>query len=201
MIRLESLKECTLPLVVLVTGMPGSGKSVVSEAARKVGYGVVRMGDAIREIAAELGRQATDESLGDIAISIRAKYGAEIVARLTLHKACTVYKSTPVVIEGVRSLEEVNFFKRHATRCYLVAVHASPKTRFSRLARRGRSDDPHNWEEFVRRDLRELSMGLGSVIALADILLINEEKPLEEFVEEAVKILSRLLNTGENAKA
>jgi Dephospho-CoA kinase len=111
MIRLESLKECTLPLVVLVTGMPGSGKSVVSEAARKVGYGVVRMGDAIREIAAELGRQATDESLGDIAISIRAKYGAEIVARLTLHKACTVYKSTPVVIEGVRSLEEVNFSK------------------------------------------------------------------------------------------
>uniref|UniRef100_A0A7C4FEB8 Flagellar hook-basal body complex protein FliE n=1 Tax=Thermofilum pendens TaxID=2269 RepID=A0A7C4FEB8_THEPE len=201
MIRLESLRECTLPLVVLVTGMPGSGKSVVSEAAKRVGYSVVRMGDVVREIAAELGRQATDESLGDVALCIRAEHGMDVVARLTLHKACMDYRNTPIVVEGVRNLEELEFFKNHALKCYLVAVHASPQTRFSRLSTRGRSDDPRSWEDFVRRDLRELKMGLGSVIALADVVLINEGKTLEQFVEEAAKVLSEILRRHNHAQA
>uniref|UniRef100_A0A7C1TAB3 Flagellar hook-basal body complex protein FliE n=1 Tax=Thermofilum pendens TaxID=2269 RepID=A0A7C1TAB3_THEPE len=199
MIRSENLRECTLPLVILVAGMPGSGKSVVSEAARKIGYDIVRMGDVVREIALELGRQTTDESLGEIALRIRAEYGMNIVARLTLHKACTGYRNKPIVVEGIRNLEELDFFKSHAARCYLMAVHASPKTRFLRLTSRGRSDDPRSWEEFVRRDLRELRMGLGSVIALADVMLINEDKTLDEFMEEAMKTLSTLLKVGDHA--
>jgi len=55
-----------------------------------------------------------------------------------------------------------------------VALHASPKTRFQRLLSRNRSDDPKNWETFYERDIRELDVGLGHVIALADIVLVNE---------------------------
>jgi dephospho-CoA kinase len=55
-----------------------------------------------------------------------------------------------------------------------VAVHASPRTRCERLISRGRSDDPKNWEEFVERDSRELSVGIGNVIALAEEMLVNE---------------------------
>jgi len=201
MIRLENLRECTLPLVVLIVGMPGSGKSVVSDAAQKVGYSVVRMGDIVREIASMLNRQATDESLGEVALRIRAEHGMDIVARLTLHKACTEYRNTPIVIEGVRSLEELEFFRSHALKCYLVAVHASPKTRFSRLSTRNRSDDPRSWEDFTRRDLRELKMGLGSVMALADVMLINENKTIEQFMEEAEKILSEILSISNYAQA
>jgi dephospho-CoA kinase len=193
MIKLENLRECILPLAVLVAGMPGSGKSAVSEAAQKLGFSVLRMGDVIREVAAELGVQATDKSLGEIALRIRAEHGMDIVARLVLHKACADYGSKPILVEGVRSLEELEYFKNHAHKCYLVAVHASPKTRFLRLSARGRSDDPRSWEDFARRDLRELKLGLGSVIALADVMLINENKTLEQFMEEAAKILSEIL--------
>ena len=55
-----------------------------------------------------------------------------------------------------------------------VAIHASPKTRFQRLLSRKRSDDPKTWEAFFERDSRELNVGLGHVIALADLVLINE---------------------------
>jgi dephospho-CoA kinase len=55
-----------------------------------------------------------------------------------------------------------------------VAIHASPKTRFQRLLSRKRSDDPNTWEVFFERDSRELDVGLGDVIALADLVLINE---------------------------
>ena len=35
-------------------------------------------------------------------------------------------------------------------------------------------DDPKSWEGFVKRDLRELKVGLGDVIATADYMVINE---------------------------
>jgi dephospho-CoA kinase len=54
------------------------------------------------------------------------------------------------------------------------AIHASPKSRFQRLLARNRSDDPKNWEVFEERDFRELQVGLGNVLALAEIVLINE---------------------------
>jgi dephospho-CoA kinase len=79
-----------------------------------------------------------------------------------------------VVVDGLRSLHEVEEFKRPFKKFVLVAIHASPETRFQRLFRRQRSDDPQGWETFNQRDMRELSVGLGNVIAVADYLIVNE---------------------------
>ena len=69
--------------------------------------------------------------------------------------------------------KEVHEFKASFEHFILVAIHASPKTRFIRLRDRKRGDDPLNWTTFLERDNRELTVGLGNVIALADHLLIN----------------------------
>jgi dephospho-CoA kinase len=55
-------------------------------------------------------------------------------------------------------------------------VYASPEARFNRIFRRKRSDDPDGWELFHERDLRELSVGLGNTIAMAEYLIINENR-------------------------
>jgi dephospho-CoA kinase len=55
-----------------------------------------------------------------------------------------------------------------------MAVHAPPEVRFSRLFSRRRSDDPSGWEVFRERDMRELSVGLGNVIALSELMLVND---------------------------
>ena len=56
----------------------------------------------------------------------------------------------------------------------LLAIHASPQTRYKRLVQRQRSDDPTDFEAFMERDKRELGIGMGSVIAIAAYMIINE---------------------------
>jgi dephospho-CoA kinase len=57
---------------------------------------------------------------------------------------------------------------------YVVAVHASPETRYNRLKNRGRSDDPTNRQVFRERDHRELSFGMGDAIAMSNYIITNE---------------------------
>ena len=164
------MKERT---IIGLTGMPGSGKATASELLRKMGCATVVMGDVIRE---ETGRRTLDltpENMGKVMLKLRAEEGPEVVAKRCIPKIETA-KENVVIIDGVRSLDEVNEFRRHFQSFKLIAIHASPDTRFRRLFRRGRSDDPKNWKTFMERDLRELCIGLGSVIAMADHMVVNE---------------------------
>jgi len=74
----------------------------------------------------------------------------------------------------------------------LVAVYASPETRFRRLFRRGRSDAPTDWAAFRERDMREIGVGVAAAMALADYMLVNE-RSMEQFKEEAEKLLRKLV--------
>lgn len=156
-----------------ITGMPGAGKTLVATYARRMGYPVVSMGDVIRAITQRRGLKPTPRNLGKIMLKIRREEGPAAVAKRCVSKI----RKTPgptVIVEGVRSLEEIEEFKKSFPHFTLVAIHCSPRIRFKRLHKRNRSDDPQLWAEFIERDLRELSVGLGSVIAMADYLIKNE---------------------------
>ena len=182
-----------LEKVIMVTGMPGSGKTVLSEIARELGVPVVIMGDVLRDIARERGLKVDDSSLGKLAIELRRIHGRDVIAKYSLEKAKKL-RSKTVLVEGLRNIEEYDFFKeKFKNQAVLVAVHASPKTRFERLKNRGREDDPKSYEEFKKRDRRELEMGIGSVIALADIMFVNEDLTLEEFKEIARENLEKII--------
>jgi dephospho-CoA kinase len=177
-------------LIVLIAGMPGSGKSVVSRVARSMGLPVYVMGDVVREEAARRGIEPTPSNLNMLARRLREEYGPTVVAERVAEKLRSDSDSGIAVIDGVRSLAEVEVFERLGE-VVIVAVHASPRTRFERLRRRGRPGDPRTWEEFRQRDLTELGFGLGNVIALADYMLVNEGG-LEEFEREARRLLEKL---------
>ncbi|MEZ0345926.1 MAG: AAA family ATPase [Infirmifilum sp.] len=184
---------CSVEKAILVTGLPGSGKSIFGSVAAARGIPVINMGDIIRGIARERSLETTDKNLGMIAKEIREKLGNAAVAILALEKACAS-GSKLVVIEGVRSLEELRYIQEKVSQSVLIAFHSSPRTRFRRLMERGRKDDPKSWEEFKERDHRELSFGIGSVIALADVMIVNENlsiTQLSAIVEDALnKILT-----------
>jgi dephospho-CoA kinase len=79
-------------------------------------------------------------------------------------------------IDGVRSEAELEVFRHRLGHDFtLVAIHASRATRMKRLFERHREDDVKDEGEFIARDERELGWGLGRVIALADVMLVNEE--------------------------
>ncbi len=160
-------------VVVGVAGMPGSGKGVFRRAVQKMGYSVVIMGDVVREEVKRRNLKPTPENLGKTMLNLRELDGPAAVAKRCIPK---LKKATGriVVVDGVRSLAEVKEFKKHFPNFILIAIHASPKTRYQRLFRRKRSDDPTNWDAFMERDLRELGVGMGAVIAAADHTIVNE---------------------------
>ena len=159
--------------VLLLTGMPGSGKSEAVKVAEEMGIPVHHMGSLVREMVKAKGFEANRANMQAVADGERKKFGADIWARRT---ARLITGAPIVVIDGTRSLEEVAFFRRElGQRLTLVCVHASPRTRWERIRRRGREDDPQSFEELQERDKNELRWGLGEVIATADVMLVNEE--------------------------
>ncbi|RLE57696.1 MAG: dephospho-CoA kinase [Thermoprotei archaeon] len=181
--------------LVLLTGLPGSGKSLVAKLLSEyLRAPTVNMGDVVREEARRRGLPESREVLSNIAIELRKNYGSDAIAKLTYEYWLRKLegRAEVVIVDGVRSWDEVNYFKQRFGDVLVVAVHASPRTRFRRLRERGRSDDPRSWIEFVKRDLAELSMGVGTVIALADYVITNEKNSLTE-LESKVRELAELI--------
>jgi dephospho-CoA kinase len=182
--------------VIGVAGLPGSGKGVVVEVCSKMDCGIVVMGDEIRNEANLRGLKPTPENIGKIMLEMRQTSGPAIVAKLCVPKIQQIKKSR-VIIDGIRSLDEVEELKKHFPLFKLVAIHSSPQTRYRRLVKRKRSDDPSSQKVFAKRDRRELQVGLGDVIAYADLMIINESK--RETLEAEVKeLLENVMKDGKN---
>ena len=151
--------------VIGVTGLPGSGKGVVSRVAKKLGIPIICMGDVIRDEAKKRG-----EKTGDVAVELRKEYGEFVVAERCVEtikkyfntkdnsKNKIIAKSKIFMIEGIRSQYEVEIFKKNFEHFKVIAVHSTPKTRFKRLKRRKRPDDSKEKSEFLLRDKRELKL-------------------------------------------
>jgi len=178
-------------VVVGIAGMPGAGKATFNEIAKRKEVAVVIMGDEVREETRRRGLRSTPENIGKIMFQLRKEEGSAVVAKRCIPKIDNA-KGKIVFADGIRSLQEVEEFKRHFPNFILIAIHSSPETRFQRLFRRKRSDDPKGWKTFLKRDQRELSVGLGDAIAMADYLIVNEGTK-EEFKMKIRKVLEAVL--------
>ncbi|MDR0797502.1 MAG: flagellar hook-basal body complex protein FliE [Nitrososphaerota archaeon] len=163
----------TNKLVIGLTGMPGAGKTVFAEAAVAAGYIKVTMGDVIREETLCRGLELNPQNVGKIMLDLRKDWGGNVVAERCVQKIETQV-SDKIVIDGLRSLSEAEVFKSNFAGFKLVTVHAASDVRFVRLSQRGRSDDPEDFDVFLERDMRELSVGLGNAIALSEHILVND---------------------------
>jgi len=180
--------------VIGVAGMPGSGKGAFRRVIQRMGYPVVIMGDEVREEAKRRNLKPTPENLGKVMLQLREVEGPAAVAKRCIPKLKNA-KEGMVVVDGIRSLHEVEEFKKHFPNFTLIALHTSPKTRYQRLSRRRRSDDPKSWETFMQRDLRELSVGLGAVIATADHMIMNEGT-IPQLRKKIQRVLKEVLGDG-----
>src|SRR3990170_4486108 len=177
--------------LIVVTGMPGAGKSVAVEVAREMGLPVFSMGDRVREVVLSRGLPLTPEVVGRTANAEREEMGADIWAKRTL---AVIPPGTPVaVIDGARSGAEVEAFRAQAgaASVRVLALQASPATRRGRLATRARSDDEPTQQGFEDRDRRELSWGIGEAVARADVTVVNEGR-LKAFKAALRRVLAGL---------
>ena len=171
-----------------ISGLPGSGKSLVSDIATKKGAIIVSMGDIIRQEAKKRG-----ENTKDTAKNLREEYGQYIVSELTIKKIKQLQDEgikNSIIVEGIRSHHEVEMFKESFDDFIILSIFANPRIRFERLQNRMREDDSKDYSEFQKRDQMELDFGIGNVISLSDKIIINEtdlesySQKINEFLEE-----------------
>jgi dephospho-CoA kinase len=176
-------------LVIGLTGMPGSGKSLVVAAAKDLGYRVVTMGDVVREETVKQGLELNPKNVGEVMLQLRAEGGDRIIAEKCIPKIES-HRAKKIVVDGLRSYTEADTFKTRLPNFVLMTVHSSPQTRFKRLSTRRRSDDPKTWEVFEERDMRELGVGIGNVIALAEYVIVNDSTK-EVLVAQTEEVLKK----------
>jgi dephospho-CoA kinase len=161
--------------IIAFAGMPFSGKSEAVKIAKEQNIPVIRMGDMVWEETKKQSLELNDKNVGTIANNMRKKYGMDIWAKKTIEEIKKIKNITILVIDGVRNLEEVETFKKKLGDDFLlVAIKVSDKLRYKRAMNRNRKDDSKYLANIKERDNREISWGLNTVIASADMIISNE---------------------------
>ena len=173
--------------------MPGSGKSTIVSALKAKGIEALNLGDGVRAEAKRRNLEPTGDNLGKLMLELRKKNGAGAIAEL-LTESIKNSQSKVIIVDGVRSITEVEVL-RNVGSVKLLSIEATADTRYKFLSSRGRSDDPITREKFEERDNRELGIGIGESIAIADETIVNSDITLDELTERAHKVIEKWINT------
>jgi len=173
--------------------MPGSGKSTIVFALKARGIEALNLGDGVRAEAKRRNLEPTGDNLGKLMLELRKKNGPGAVAEL-LTESIKNSQSKVIIVDGVRSTTEIEVL-RNVGSVKLLSVEATADTRYKFLSSRGRSDDPTTREKFEERDNRELSVGIGESIAIADEIIVNSDITLDELTERAYKVIEKWIDT------
>jgi len=177
--------------VVSIVGMAGSGKSEVARVFETNGFSRIRFGDITDDEVKKRGLPLNEQNERIIRELMREEYGMAAYARLNLDRIDLALRYSDVVVDGLYSWEEYTLLKDYyGGTLSLVAVWASPKTRYSRLC--VRRERPLTMAESASRDRAEIEkVNKGGPIAMADFTLINESS-LDELKKEAERIVSQM---------
>jgi len=173
--------------------MPGSGKSSIISALKASGLEALNLGDGVRAEAKRRNLEPTGDNLGKLMLELRKKNGAGAIAEL-LTESIKNSQSKVIIVDGVRSITEVEVL-RNVGSVKLLSIEATADTRYKFLSSRGRSDDPITREKFEERDNRELGVGIGESIAIADETIVNSDITLDELTERAYKVIQKWIDT------
>ena len=177
--------------VVSIVGMAGAGKSEVARLFQENGFTRIRFGDVTDQEIRKRGLELNEKNERQIRELLRQEQGMAAYAKLNLPAIDAARKHSDVVIDGLYSWEEYTFLKSYyGEDFYVVAVWASPGTRYARLSTR--RDRRLTLEEAASRDKAEIeNINKGGPIAMADFTIINESS-LADLKREAKLVIAKL---------
>jgi len=173
--------------------MPGSGKSSIISALKASGLEALNLGDGVRAEAKRRNLEPTGDNLGKLMLELREKNGPGAIAEL-LTEPIKNSKAKVIIIDGVRSTAEIEVLKNVGT-VKLLSIEASADTRYKFLGGRGRSDDPETREKFEERDKREIGVGIGKSMEIADETISNSHITLDELTERAYIVIENWIES------
>jgi len=178
--------------MLIITGMPGSGKDEFVKVAREFGFVDVHMGDTVKKFALLANVPMTDSDIGKFATSERMTKGMDIWARRTSE---SIKDPDRTVVDGLRNDEELAYFRQRFNNVKVVAIYTNREDRFKRILKRGRVDDVKTEPEFQERDNRELTWGIGRTISLSDYMIVND-RTLEEFKQDVREFFRSIMKSS-----
>ena len=161
------------PLIVIV-GMPGCGKSLVSQYLRQKGWQVVHFGGITMRELEKRGLARTEANERGIREELRETHGMDAFAKLSLHEIEESLSAAPTLIDGLYSWSEYKYLRRRfGERMKVVAVYTTRSIRYERLSRR--PDRPLSTQEAESRDFAEVeNLEKAGPIAMADYTIVND---------------------------
>ncbi len=170
-------------MILVVVGLPGSGKSTIAEMLREEGFDVIEYGDIWRELLKKAHVPLNDpRATREFTAKLRERYGKDIYSRHAVRKIKKSMKH--VVLMGLRSDYELNYLKKKVKKIDIIAIRSPFETRFRRMKVRGKPEDPKNLADFkwlntrekrgFLPDKKEEKHGILVVMRQADYIISND---------------------------
>lgn len=147
-------------MIIGVTGFIASGKDTVGEMLVKKGFARFSCSEYLREVAKKRKKELTRDNLVEIGNELRKKHGSDFLAKVLVKKVKKMQNDNPeinVVIESIRTVEEIKTFRKNLEDFVLVFVDADAKIRYKRAKDRLREKEHINsFKEFLASEKREM---------------------------------------------
>jgi dephospho-CoA kinase len=181
-------------LVIGLTGMAGCGKSTVAKYIERKGFTHLIFSDMLKREAEKknLLRGSSEEQkiiLSRLGAQLRESTRNKGILADMLVREIENKGLRKVVVDGFRSMAEVEKFKRSFGSFYLIHVDAKPEIRFRRIAMNDKKIDDKTFFSRDRQDTDKL--GLGDVIKSANFKIDNNVS-LESTYAQTDLILKRI---------
>ena len=175
-------------MLILIVGMPSSGKTTAAQILGKMGFSVASTGDVIREEIKRRGLPYTKENDRKVADWFHEEGREKIVIDRLLKKV----SGEKIVIEGLRDPKQLKELERRTgKKPVIIAIKSSFESRLKReLAKRRFLDETE--EDLRKRDEAELRLGEGELIKMADYAIDNTNLTKEELKKKLKKILQTI---------
>lgn len=180
--------------LILIVGLPGSGKSFAADVIKKHFHAkVLKTGDVIREEIKRRGWKYNPEN--DKKVRLWFHSGREHLIVKRLWEKMKNYKEV-VVIDGLRSPKELAIFKRiFKGNIFLIKIKSSFKVRAQRSIKRRRFGKLESVKYLKERDKSELSdlVGLKQLLRNADYTIDNSKLTKKQMEKRVVNLIKSII--------
>lgn len=178
--------------IIILTGLPASGKTVHAKiVGAKLGIPNVETGTFVFQAVRKKGFEITPENIAEVSSELKAQSDSYFTERAIEYIESFFSTKPAVFLSGVRAESEVEFLRKRfgEKNIFLIGFHASRSTRFARMFnpdrmessgevsdKRAEDEALRDFSNFIARDKKELSFGVGGLLASSDYLMNLEDQ-------------------------
>lgn len=124
--------------IIIISGLPGSGKTYASEHLTRIGYKRISVGDFFREIVRSAGKEETRKNLDLAGREYLGTHGPEALGQALVER---INGSQKIVFDGIRPVESIAYLRSKFPNAKVIYLEATEVNRLRRLRDRGLNDE------------------------------------------------------------